>query len=90
VLVTIKCTHSSINTNEENLAGLNSNPPPETKGESLTQKSYFEKPNLIGFLKLAPRAGFEPATLRLTGERSTVELPRIIALILAKFKDYSK
>ena len=28
----------------------------------------------------APRAGFEPATLRLTGEYSTAELPRNINL----------
>lgn len=30
------------------------------------------------FLKLAPRAGFEPATYRLTVECSTAELPGII------------
>ena len=30
----------------------------------------------VSGLFVAPRAGFEPATTRLTAERSTVELPR--------------
>jgi hypothetical protein len=34
---------------------------------------------------MAPRAGFEPATLRLTAGCSTVELPRIIKILAATY-----
>ena len=48
----------------------------------LTYKSCHEKRPLWVFMNVqddsnkAPRAGFEPATNRLTADRSTAELPR--------------
>ena len=39
----------------------------------------MDKQIFIGFYK-TPRAGFEPATNRLTADRSTAELPRITTL----------
>ena len=51
-------------------------------GEEISVKKYLlpdEKTNLNLPLK-TPRAGFEPATNRLTADRSTAELPRITTL----------
>ena len=36
---------------------------------------------IVDFSLLAPRVGFEPTTNRLTGDRSTTELPRNIITI---------
>ena len=48
-----------------------------------TQKStnnLFQWINKFTFPLKTPRAGFEPATNRLTADRSTAELPRITTL----------
>ena len=36
--------------------------------------------------KMAPRKGFEPSTYRLTAERSTVELSRIIITYIVRYE----
>ena len=47
-------------------------------------KSYLKTIGNSFILKMAPRAGLEPATVRLTAGCSTTELPRNTKLLLIK------
>jgi hypothetical protein len=42
----------------------------------------------VGIILETPRAGFEPATSRLTVDRSTAELPRIIGDVFSPLLSY--
>ncbi len=62
---------------EESPVSLESLPILSMLCSALDRKLLKNQPHIrVGFLK-APRAGFEPATNRLTVDRSTAELPRI-------------
>ena len=65
------------------------------KRESFTFPAFFfvrtsRKDTLKRFettTKMAPRVGFEPTTLRLTGGRSTVELPGIVKNLIILYTE---
>ncbi len=56
------------------------------RGAQKSKSALFRR---LNFLR-APRVGFEPTTNRLTGDRSTTELPRNIFFLKRTSKYYQK